>query len=128
MANDRAEDIRVKPELAGLQAWGVETLDRFRAGQVETNGSASYRPMGDIQLAVKEIPPFIARQWGSTNNWGEVFPEISIRLSADGQPECVMVTWGLQGIAVGPPNYRLSFQPWCSVEAKPGVYTYYLYK
>jgi hypothetical protein len=38
------------------------------------------------------------------------------------------ITWGLQGIAVGPPNHRLSFQPWCSAEAKPGVYTYYLYK
>ena len=126
--NDIAEDIREHSSLSQLQAWSIETLARFGSGQIHTNGHASYWSEGSIRLAAQERPAFVTKEWGLTNSWGEEEPEISIKLSESGQPECVVIAWYLYGIAVGTPDYHLTFEPWCYVEAKPGVYVYHLYK
>ena len=120
-AEDLAEDAVRKPELAHLQDWSIQVLSRYRAGQLVTNGAASYWSMGTIKLAPQEIPASI------TNAWHEP-PEVSVHLSEAGQPDCVVIAWYLSGLAVGPTEYVLSFKPWCSKQAKPGVYGYYLYK
>jgi hypothetical protein len=120
-AEDLAEDALRKPELAHLQDWSIQVLARYRAGQLATNGAASYWSMGTVKLAAQEIPA------GVTNAWQEP-PEVSVHLSEAGQPDCVVLAWYLSGLAVGPPEYALSFKPWCSKQAKPGVYGYYLYK
>jgi len=114
--------------LAQLQSWSVETLARFRSGELHTNGSPAYWSVGTVRLAAQERPSFVTQRWGLTNRWGEESPEISVMLSTNGQPECVVIAWYLHGIVAGPPEYRLSFQPWCYAEAKPGVYAYHLYK
>ena len=126
--NDLAEDIRDIPELGRLQTWSVETLARFRSGQVHTNGLAAYWSVGTARLAAQERPTFVTQRWGATNVWGEESPEISVRLSTNGQPECVVIAWYLHGIVAGPPEYRMSFHPWCYAQAKPGIYAYHLYK
>lgn len=128
VVNDLAEDIRRQPSLAQLQSWSVETMARFRSGELRTNGSPAYWSVGTIRLASQERPAFVTQEWGLTNRLGEGSPELSILLSTNGHPECVVIAWYLHGIVVGPPEYRLSFQPWCHSEAKPGVYAYHLYK
>jgi hypothetical protein len=120
-AEDLADDAVRKPELAHLQDWSKQVLARYSAGQLFTNGAASYWSMGTVKLAAQEIPASI------TNAWHEP-PEVSVHLSEAGQPDCVVIAWYLSGLAVGPPEYVLSFKPWCSKQAKPGVYGYYLYK
>jgi hypothetical protein len=126
IVNDLVQDIREAPALRQLQPWGVETIARFRTGTVATNG----RPdsIGSIRLAPKERPTFVTKQWGLTNKWGEEEPELSVRLSTNGQPECVVIAWYLHGIVIGLPDYSLSFQPWYYAQARPGVYVYHLYK
>jgi hypothetical protein len=126
--NDLAEDIRREKDLAELQAWSVQTLARFRSGQLLTNGKPSYWSMGHVRLARQERPAFVTREWGLVNQWGEECPEISVRLSTNGEPECVVIAWYLHGIAAGASDYRISFEPWCYAQAKPGVYVYHLYK
>jgi hypothetical protein len=126
--NDLAEDIRQQPTLAELQPWSVQILERFSSGEIHTNGSAAYWSVGTIRLAAQETPAFVTQLWGLTNRWSKESPEISVRLSTNRQPECVVIAWYLHGIVAGPPEYRLSFQPWCYAQAKPGVYAYHLYK
>jgi hypothetical protein len=126
--NDLADDIRREPALAELQPWSIRTLARFRKGEIQTNGRALYWPSGAVRLARQERPAFVTQQWGLTNRWGHEWPEISVVLSTNGQPECEVIGWYLHGIVVGAPDYRLSMEPWCHAEAKPGVYAYYLYK
>jgi hypothetical protein len=120
-AEDLAEDTLRKPELAGLQEWSIQVLARYRSGQLATNGAASDWSVGMVKLAPQEIPASI------TNAWREP-PEVSVRLSEAGQPECVAISWYLSGLVVGPPEYVLSFKPWCSKQAKPGIYAYHGYK
>ena len=126
--NDLAADIRDVPGLAQLQSWSIETLANFRSGQIRTNGSPAYWSVGTVRLAPEERPAFLTEQFGLTNRWGDESPEISVMLSSNGQPECVVIAWYLHGIVVGTPEYRLSFNPWCYAEAKPGIYAYHLYK
>ena len=120
-AEDLADDVRQKPGLSGLQQWSTQVLARYRSGTLATNGAASYWSVGTAKLAASEIPDFLTRAWSEQ-------PEVSVRLSEIGQPKCVVIGWYLCGLAVGPPEYGLSFQPWCTNQAKPGIYAYHLYK
>ena len=60
---DRVEDLQHSSALPRLQEWAVKTLDRFRSGQVATNGEASYWSLGDIQIAGSEVPQFVSTEW-----------------------------------------------------------------
>lgn len=129
--NDLAEDIRRIPALAQLQPWSIDALRRFRAGQLHINGESEEMPSSfvpNVRLARNERPEFIKRLWGETNSWGLEEPELLILLATNGQPECVAVNWYLHGIAVGPPDYRLSFDPYLSTVVTSGVYVYHFYK
>ncbi len=129
IANDLAEDIRKKPTLAPLQAWSVDTLARFRAGQVRTNGQPSWWDEGfAVRLAPQERPEFIKKEWGEMDKNGDEMPEIYIVLTTNHEPECVAIVWGLYGAVVGPPDYPSQSKAWFAwfyAEAKPGVYTFY---
>lgn len=118
---DLADDVRQKSGLSGLQQWSAQVLTRCRSGTLATNGAASYWSVGTVRLAASEIPDFITRAWSEQ-------PEVSVRISQTGQPECVAICWYLHGLAVGSPEYILSFQPWCMNQVKPGIYAYHLYK
>jgi hypothetical protein len=123
--NDLVADLRGVPSLAQLQPWGIDSLDRFRAGQLRTNSSKVRFSMGTVRLAAEERPVFVNQQWGQSNKSFNDYPEISIRLQTNGQPECMIIAWYDHGIVTGPPGYQLSFQPWYSVQAQPGVYVYH---
>lgn len=121
VTEDLADDVQRKTKLADLQQWSAQVLARYSSGQLATNGPASYWSVGTVEIAPQEIPDNIRQAWPEQ-------PEVSIRLSETGQPECVAIAWYLRGLVVGSPKYVLSFQPWCSRQAKPGVYAYHLYK
>ena len=131
--NDIAEDIRTLPPLSQLQSWSLETLKRFREGQVQTNGYPSFW-WGDrkaIRLARSERPEFIRHQWGETNSWGDEEPEFYVVLGTNGEMEISVVAWYSHGIEIGPSNYRMQYESWYGglyVEAAPGVYVYNNYK
>lgn len=119
VAEDLADDVRQNSGLSGLQQWCTQVLARYRSGTLATDGVSSYG--GTVRLAASEIPDFIKRAWSEK-------PEVSVLLSETGQPECVVIGWYLSGLAVGPPEYVLSFHPWYMNQAKPGVYAYHFDK
>lgn len=124
-AKDLAEDLRSIPALAQLQPWALETMARFRARQVRGyTGSHLYWASDVFSLAPEETPEFIKRQLGGTDKFGEKWPLISIVLS-NSQPNYIVIDWLGWGIAVGPPEYRLSFNITGTFEVAPGVYTYF---
>ena len=119
LADDLADDIRTKEQLAPLQDWSVRTLQRYRAGQVITTGKSAFSGPFSVRLATQEIPDWLLKTWGGDR------PEVAILLnSSNNQPECVAVSWYLSGILVGPTNYVTTYRPWYIVQVKPGTYAY----
>jgi hypothetical protein len=120
-ADDLADDVRSKRQLRGLQQWSTEVMSRYSAGRLLTNRPAAYWSGGTIELAPSEIPRWLKHAWRNE-------PEVSIRLTDSGTPECVIIGWYDVRVEVGPTNYHEntnygeSLIPWYIVEAKPGVY------
>jgi hypothetical protein len=123
-ADDQADDLRQSSLLPQMQNWAAETIRHYSSGQLRTNGQASYWSLGTVQLAQTEIPKLVSIQWTNSEP-----PEVSIRLSDSGKPECVVVAWYDKGVVFGEPSYRLPLsEPNYQKEVTPGVYSYYLYK
>jgi hypothetical protein len=121
---DQASDLRHSPTLPKIQSWAVDTMQQFLDGKVRTNVPASYWSLGSVQLVPSEIPEYVLAQWKDGPP-----PEISIRLSPSGTPECVVVAWYLKGVAIGDIHYQSpSWQAFYAEQAAPGVYAYHLYK
>ena len=117
-ADDLADDVRTKKSLAPLQDWSVQTLARYRAGQLATTGKAAFGGYPSARLDPKEVPGWLRGAW-----WGD-HPEISVALNESNRPECIRVGWYLCGLLVGPTNYVTTAQPWYIVQVKPGIYAY----
>jgi hypothetical protein len=117
-ADDLADDVRTKKRLAPIQDWSVQTLARYRAGQLATTGRAAFAGLHSARLDPKEVPSWLRWAW-----WGD-HPEVSVSLNESNQPECMVVGWYLCGILVGPTNYVTAWQPWYIVQVKPGIYAY----
>jgi hypothetical protein len=127
--NDLAENVRKDKSLTGLQPWAEELLQKYQHGEAVTNGISSYELVGPVvDVSPNEVPGFLRASLIKTNGWGEEEPSIFIKLSAGGEPECVILGWYQYGLAVGNTNYTLTFDAYKSVEAKPGIYAYYFYK
>jgi hypothetical protein len=116
---DDVEDLQHSSALLRLQEWSVKTMERFRSGQVATNGAASYWSLGDIQIASSEIPQFI-----STPGIGSGPPEVSIKLSPNKQPERIVLAWYSRGVLLGKPSYHSTLTPDCQKQVTNGVYVY----
>jgi hypothetical protein len=125
VTEELADAVLRKPELASLQQWSAQVLERYSSGQLATSGRSTWWGGDAVVLSAQEIPDGILRAWNDSH---EPPPEISIRVSPAGRPECVAISWQLCGIVVGPSDYQITFKPWCSKQAKPGVYAYYLYR
>lgn len=134
-ADDLADDVRNKARLAPLQEWSVQTLARYSAGQLATNGESAFRrpfSVRSVRLTPQEVPNWLRE------GWSEGSPEVSILLSdskisidskqlnLSKEPECIVVGWYLCGLMVGPPDYVTTFRPWYIVKVKPGIYAYSL--
>jgi hypothetical protein len=122
-ANDLVKDIRTRPELKQLQPWALGVLESYEKGQLQTNSKTSFwRVENSTTLAPKEIPKFISDSWGFTNA-GWALPEISVVL-VENKPACVVIDFSSYGIAVGPPDYQLSFVADEANRISPGIFSY----
>ena len=122
-ADDLADDVRAKSRLASLQDWSVQTLARYRTGQLATNGRSSFSGPFAVRLASQEVPSWLSGAWSGQK------PEISVLLNFDSkEPECIVVGWYLCGLRVGAPSYTTDFHPFYIVQVKPGIYAYSLEK
>jgi hypothetical protein len=126
--NDLVADIRNDPPLEKLQSWGMETLARFRAGEVKTNACSKTLLVPNVRLAPEEQPEFIRHEWGETQANGKTWPQVLVLFSTNNLPNAVAIDWDSYGVVVGGPDYKLSFSPFLSAEAKPGVFVYHFYK
>jgi hypothetical protein len=126
---DLVGDIRNDAALEKLQSWGEETLVRFKAGGVKTNGCSKNLLVPNVCLAREEQPEFIRHEWGETQEAnGKTWPQVLVLFSTNNQPNAVAINWDSYGVAVGAPDYKLSFSPFLQEEAKPGVFVYHFYK
>lgn len=121
IANDLADEVLSRNNLSGLQDWSIGVLSRYREGKLKTSGKVAYWSMGSVMLDTQEVPEFLKRAWGKQ-------PEVAVRLSSSGAPECVTVCWYLSGILVGPRDYATTLSPWYLRKVRPGVYTYFIEK
>lgn len=113
-ADDLADDIRSKRRLRPLQEWSVQTLARYRAGQLETK-----MYYGSAKLAPLEVPGWLSGAWGDDR------PDVFVSFNwSNNEPECVDVRWYLHGALIGPTNYVTAAHPWYIVQVKPGIYAY----
>lgn len=124
--SDLAEDIR-DPAFKRLQPWALDILARYRKGELRTNDFRTFVWVDldhYVPLSLAEMPDFISLKWAVTNRkHGLVSPQMMVVLGND-QPECVVVHWGDHGVAVGPPDYRIAFDPDIVTNVAPGIYTF----
>jgi hypothetical protein len=121
-ADDLADDVRTKKRLAPLQDWSVQTLARYRAGQLATKGRSSFVGPGAARLDPKEIPGWLNGAW-----WGDP-PQVSVLYGDTNKPGCISVAWYLCGLLVGPTNFTTDYQPFYITQVKPGIYAYSIEK
>lgn len=119
-ANDLAEDIEKKIGAEKLQAWCEETLTRYKANELLTDGNSPYWSQGSIKLADEEIPEFIKDVWPEPLHAGLQEPDVSVTLNGD----CIAICWYLHGILVGPTDYVEYDTFWYLRQVKPGIYVY----
>jgi hypothetical protein len=117
-ADDLADDVRTKKQLAPLQDWSVQTLDRYSAGQLATTGKTRFAGPFSARLDPKEVPSWLGGAWSGEH------PEVSIALTESNQPVCIHVGWYLCGLLIGPTNFVTTVRPWYIVQVKPGIYAY----
>jgi len=117
-ANHIAQDVVHKPEFANLQAWSVETLQRYGSGQVRTEGEGE-----DRKLDVREIPAWLEAALQVAYMY---MPTVYVRQSQLGQAESLVFDWHNYGLIVGPSNYTTTFQAWYVTNAAPGIYAYHI--
>jgi hypothetical protein len=100
----------------------VQTLARYKSGQLATTGKGTFAGPFSARLDPKEVPSWLRGAW-----WGDP-PEVSIVLNESNQPECIRVGWYLCGLWVGPTNFVNPWEPWYVVQVKPGIYAYSIEK
>jgi hypothetical protein len=123
--NDLANDISINSAFAQLQPWAVSTMARYHTGELKTNKHVALTWTDDsVTLHAAEMPKFLGAEWTITNKHsGWVTPLLSVLLSK-GQPECVVLLWRDFGVAVGHPEYQLSFDVAIRRDVAPGVYVF----
>ena len=134
-ADDLAEDIKTKIGAVKLQAWCEETMARYQAGELITDGNSPYWSKGDIKLAEEEIPEFIKNVWPKQPDAPLPQPDaplpqpdVSIQIDTNGEPKYIAISWYLHGLKVGPTDYVETYHYWYLRQVKPGIYVYAQYK
>ncbi|MDH4238972.1 MAG: hypothetical protein OEW48_05385 [Phycisphaerae bacterium] len=123
-ANDLAEDIEKKIGAEKLQAWCEETMTRYKANELLTDGNSPYWSAGDIKLADEEIPEFIKNVWPKQPDAILPEPDVSIYIANDGEPKYIAISWYYCGVMVGPLDYVERYSYFYLRQVKPGVYVY----
>ena len=129
-ADDLAEDIETKIGAVKLQEWCEETLARYKANELLTDGNSPYWSYGDIKLAEEEIPEFIKNVWPKQPDAPLPQPDVSIYIAKtkNSEPKYIAISWYLHGVIVGPTDYVETYHYWYLRQVKPGIYVYAQYK
>jgi hypothetical protein len=124
-AEDLAEDIKKKIGAVKLQAWCEETMTRYKASELLTDGNSPYWSAGDITLADEEIPEFIKNVWPIQQHATlQHQPDVSIYIANDGDPKYMAISWYDCGVMVGPLDYVENYGYSYLRQVKPSVYVY----
>ena len=128
-AQDLAEDLRNVPALADLQPWAVTTIQRFRLGELLTNAATPFSCIAGIHLAASEIPEFIKKHWGSTNDLMYGNLDVSVFEPPDSLQDLVAIHFYSCTVVVGPTTFMMPADKLSGcAKAKPGVYVYTIYR
>jgi hypothetical protein len=127
-AEDLAEDIEKKIGAVKLQAWCEETMTRYKANELLTDGNSPYWSAGDIKLADEEIPEFIKNVWPKQPDAILPEPDVSIRIAKNSEPKYMAISWYSYGVMVGPLDYVETYSYSSLRQVKPGIYIYVGYK
>ena len=127
-ADDLAEDIEKKIGAEKLQAWCEETMTRYKANELLTDGNSPYWSAGNIKLADEEIPEFIKNVWPKQPAPNEQKPDVSIRIDTNGNPEYMAISWYLHGVMVGSSYFVVTHPYFYLIQVKPGIYVYVIEK
>ena len=124
-----ADSIRSNIALASLQSWAVAEIEKLKSEpQRSGKGSHFFWTNNAYQLPVSETPDFIRKVWSRTNQYGEIWPAISVVLSEDTQPVFLVIDWMDHGVVLGPTDLQFPFEADGTNTVRPGVYTYYQIK
>jgi hypothetical protein len=118
-ADDLADNLLSRKGWAPLQEWSAQTMARYRAGQLATEGRGlGYR---GPRLATNEVPNWVRGGWDGPPK------SVAVILDRSNEPVCVDFTWGVGasggGVLVGPTNFIIDYRQGARV--KPGIYAYY---
>ena len=128
-ADDLAEDIETKIGAVKLQAWCEETMMRYKANELLTDGNSPYWSAGDIKLADEEIPEFIKNVWPKQPDAiPQHQPDVSIHIAKNGEPKYMAISWYCYGVMVGSSDYVEFIDPSYLRQVKPGIYVYTIEK
>lgn len=129
-----ASNFRLTKHPTRVQAWAVEVLDRYEAGQLLTSTNAPYWAAGKPRLHDSEIPEHIRRLWWdkpsigivtmTPDGWITGSSSTNSLVSPSKPLNCVAFSWYLTGILVGRPDFRSTWNPWYIHEIIPGVYAF----
>lgn len=117
-----AENLRNSPSLEKIHQWAIDTMLKFRSGELKSAGNASYWSLGSELVPEAEIPQFIRNLWTDEDP-----AEVSIGHGYTGS--FIVIAWYGHGMVFGMKSFLLNlFPPDYQVIVSPSVYTYYLYK
>jgi hypothetical protein len=125
-ADDLAEDIEKKIGAVKLQAWCEETMMRYKANELLTDGNSPYWSAGDITLADEEIPEFIKNIWPKPPVHR---PDVSIGIHKNAELNYIAISWYQYGVIIRPRGYIAappsnSFDYTYQRQVKPGICVY----
>ena len=124
-ADDLSEDIEKKIGALKLQAWCEETMMRYKANELLTDGNSPYWSAGDIKLADEEIPEFIKNVWPKQPDAiPQHQPDVSIQIAKNGEPKYMAISWYCYGVMVGSSDYVEIIDPSYLRQVKPGMCVY----
>lgn len=110
--------------LGNVQSWAVRCITDAQAHRLPLAGKSHsrYGDPSDRELAPAALPPFLGQL--ATEGAPE---SVSLLSDASGQPESVMLDWGLKGFIIGAPGYKLvpHKMEWYLREIQPGMFVYF---
>jgi hypothetical protein len=119
--------IQKDPGIEVLQEWAIKTLKDFDTGQVDWTHHPDYWRPGNVPLPLESLPDFLRNGVFSATIRQGKGPEVSVQANANGAT-CVVISWYLHGLLVGPSDYETNWSPFYLKQLAPGVYSYHIEK
>ena len=123
-ANELATHADTDFGLDHLQRWSQDVISRYELGRLHTIGPGQAFVIAsewDVEIAPTEVPDSLR-----TLSYERPVSVSLMRDSAKGKPTCVLISYGIKGLCVGPPTFHSPRSNWYSNEVRPGIYCYFL--